>query len=353
MGRHAAGCACAALLAVAASVAADEVRLTNGDRVTGTIVRVVDGKMTMKSEVLGDLAIPMKSVATFATDAPVEIHLGDGAVLHQPVAAAEDGRIRTAGGTVVGPQTVPLASIAAVNPAYGHWSGSLSAGALVTRGNSETESFNAAVEAVRRGERDRLSLGASYLYASQKDENGQDQTTADAWRVEGQYDYFVTKRLYPYARMLVERDRPAEVLLRLIPGAGLGYEWLQGPTWFLETEGGLAWRYEELDCENDPPPAPPRCRDRTTTDENVSGRLAYGTKWKPREGLTLFHDLEYFPSFEDAGDFFLDADAGLRVALWAGLFSELKAEWRHDQTPAMDAKRNDFRYLLNVGWSFE
>ena len=84
----------------------------------------------------------------------------------------------------------------------------------------------------------------------------------------------------------------------------------------------------------------------------MSARLAYGTSWLPREGLTLFHNLEGYPSLEDAGDFFLNADAGLRVAVWEGLFSELKAEWRHDQTPAPDAERNDYRYLFNVGWAF-
>ena len=50
---------------------------------------------------------------------------------------------------------------------------------------------------------------------------------------------------------------------------------------------------------------------------------------------------------------FFNADAGLRVSLFAGLFSELKAEWRHDQTPAPDAERNDYRYLVNIGWAFQ
>lgn len=68
--------------------------------------------------------------------------------------------------------------------------------------------------------------------------------------------------------------------------------------------------------------------------------------------LVLFHDLEYFPSLEDTGDFFLTAGAGVRISLVAGLFSELRLEWRHDQTPAPDAERNDYRYLLNVGWAF-
>lgn len=351
--RRAMGWVCVLVALAITPARSDEVRLTNGDRLTGTIVDVRDGAMKLTSDVLGDLTIPMDQVATFASDAPLEIHLTDGAVLQQPAAAGADGEIRTTGGEVVGEQTVPLASIEAVNPGYDRWSVSVSAGALVARGNTDSESMNAAVAAVRRGQRDRLSLGADYIYARQEDDDGEDTTTADAWRVRGQYDYFVTEHLYPYGRLYVERDRPAEVLLRLIPGAGVGYEWFQGPAYFLNTEAGLAWLYEELDCENDPPPAAPRCTNRSLTDDRVAARLAYQTRWIPRAGLTLFHDLEYFPSLEDAGDFFFNADAGVRVALFAGLFSEVKAQWRHDQTPAPDAERNDYRYLLNVGWAFE
>jgi len=343
------GWACALLVAFATTPAADEVRLTNGDRVTGTIAEVRDGKLSMKSEVLGQLSIPMDRVATFSTDAPIEIHLRDGTVVRHAVGGGPDGEIRTAGDD----RAIALTAVEAVNPKWGRWSGSVSAGALVTRGNTKNESVNVAIETIRRTKRDRLSLGANYLYARQEDEAGTSDTTADAWRLRGQYDYFVTKRLYPYARMYVERDRPAEVLLRLIPGAGLGYEWFQGPPYFLASEGGLAWLYEESDCENDPPPAAPQCAARTITDDRISARVAYRTHWIPREGLTLFHDLEYFPSLEDAGEFFLNADAGLRVSLWAGLFGELKAEWRHDQTPAPDTERNDYRYLVNLGWAFE
>jgi len=344
--RHA-GRACALAALLIAPALADEVRLTNGDRLTGTVVDVRDGALSFKSEALGDMKIPMDAVASFATDDPVELHLADGTVVTEPVAASEtDGEIRA------NDDTVPLGDVAAVNPHYGTWSGSVSAGALVTRGNSDTESFNAAIETVRRGKNDRLSLGGSYLYSRQENDDGEDETTADAWRVKGQYDYFLTQRLYPYGRILVEQDRPADVLLRVIPGAGFGYEWYQGPAYFLNTEGGLAWLYEKLDCENDPPGSN-SCSDDTISQDSISARLAYHTHWIPRDGLTLFHNLEYFPSLEDAGDFFFNADAGLRVSLFAGLFSELKAEWRHDQTPAPDADRNDFRYVLNLGWAFQ
>ena len=42
----------------------------------------------------------------------------------------------------------------------------------------------------------------------------------------------------------------------------------------------------------------------------------------------------------------------MRVALTQRMFSELKAEWRHDQTPAPGKTKDDTRYILSLGWTF-
>jgi hypothetical protein len=341
-----------AIVVGAAGAHADEVRLTNGDRLTGTITRVADGALAISTELVGDLSIPMDKVETFSTDAPIELHLEDGSVVHQAVEAGVPGEIRTAGGEVVGAQTIPLTAISAVNPEYDAWSGSISAGALVTRGNSENETLNADVEIVRRGRRDRLTLGANYLTTRQETSDGDEETTADTWTADGKYDFFHTQRFYTYAGARAERDRIAEVLLRFIPSLGVGYQWYQGPNFLFDTEAGLSWVFEELDCENDPPGSG-SCTDEIISEDHLAARLAYHGLYHARDGLTLFHNIEYFPSLEDVGDFNVITDAGVRVSLIAGLFAELKGELRHDQTPAPDADRNDWRYLFNVGWAFD
>jgi hypothetical protein len=65
------------------------------------------------------------------------------------------------------------------------------------------------------------------------------------------------------------------------------------------------------------------------------------------------HNVEYLPSVTDpAGDFNLNADAGLRAMLTKSMFAEMKIEWKHDSTPAPDAEKNDLRYTLGLGWNF-
>lgn len=82
---------CLLLCCVGTSTAlcADQVYLRNGDRLTGKIVSLTEGKMVVNSELSGPVTIDLKNVRTFSSDLPLEIHLKDGTVLHQPVEAAE------------------------------------------------------------------------------------------------------------------------------------------------------------------------------------------------------------------------------------------------------------------------
>ena len=57
-----------AFASAAAVTRADVVTLKNGDRVTGTLVSVTGGTLELKSDVLGDLKIPLAKVATFTAD---------------------------------------------------------------------------------------------------------------------------------------------------------------------------------------------------------------------------------------------------------------------------------------------
>src|SRR5947209_3877310 len=57
-------------------VKADELRMANGDHITGTFIKHVDGKIFFKSAILGDIAIPdnqaeivLAPVATTSTPA--------------------------------------------------------------------------------------------------------------------------------------------------------------------------------------------------------------------------------------------------------------------------------------------
>ena len=100
--------------------------------------------MTITSAVAGKITVDMKDVRTFASDGPLAIKLKDGTLIHQQVATAQDGQIALAPGGALQPQNVALATIKTVNFKE-DWTGSLTVGGQLARGNTNTDTLNDAV----------------------------------------------------------------------------------------------------------------------------------------------------------------------------------------------------------------
>ncbi len=334
-------CVLLLLVGLVQTVAADEVIFKNGDRLTGTIRQGAGGKVTIKTEAAGDVTIDLSKVKTFSTDKPIQLKVGEKAVINTKVAPGDEGTVQVAPEGVTGPaQTLKLADVLQINPLPVRWTGSVAVNGLYETGNTNTFSFGAIAAASRRSEIDRITLGAQYLYGRQEDPDTREKsTTTDNWFVAGKYDYFFTTHFYGYAGMRLEGDDIADLKIRVTPSVGVGYQWFEGPTFNLATEAGVAYVYEEYTT--------------TGSNEYFAGRLAYHVDWTPRPGLFLFHNFEYLPSFEDpANQFLINADAGVRFTLISQLFSEFKVEWKHNEDPAPGRDKDDFRLLLAVGWTF-
>ena len=322
---------------------ADEVVLINGDRLTGKVISAGGGKLKVGTALAGEVTVDLANVRSFSTDEPIELHLTDGTVLKQRVESTdEDGSaVRTTAG-ILGPQTLPLASIAQINPPPPppvKWTGSIRAAAGFSRGNSFTDTFSLQADAVRRSERVRKTLGAGYGYGRERSENtGEKNTTKDDWFAYGKYDYYLNKKVYLYGLGRVEQDRVADLLVRVSPSVGVGYQWVERPTFNLHTEAGLGWQYERYENGE--------------TDDHYVARLAYHIDRTIWTRYSLFHDLEFLPSLEDIDNFNVNAKAGVRVSLTKKLFAEFKAVWKYDATPAPTASKNDVDYLLSLGYSF-
>jgi hypothetical protein len=334
-------CALLLLVGLARIAAADEIVFKNGDRLTGTITQGAGGKVTIKTEVAGDVSVDLSKVKTFSTEKPLQLKVGEKTVINTKVSPGEEGTVQVTPEGTTGPaQTVKLADVMQINPPPVRWTGNVALNGMYETGNSNTESIGFSAAAVRRSEVDRISFGAQYLYGRQEDpDTGEKITTTNNWFAAAKYDYFFTKKFYGYAGIRLEGDDVADLKIRVAPSVGVGYQWFEGPTFNLATEAGLAYVYEDY----------------TTTGSNdyFAPRLAYHIDWTPRAGIFLFHNLEYLPSFEDpANQYLINADAGVRFTLISQLYSELKGEWKHNEQPAPGREKDDFRILLGIGWAF-
>ncbi len=321
------------------SPAADEVLLKNGDRLTGKIERLADGKLTVNTELFGTLTVDLQDVRTFSTQAPIRLDFSDGTTVNQSVSAAEDGNIAITQEGVLAPQTLPLANVVAINKPPVKWTGSVGASFTLTQGNSETESVNVGISLLRRAEIDRSTFEAAYLFGRQTDPDTDDRsTTQDKWFAALQYDHFFSQKLYGHATTRVHRDRIADLDLRLTAGLGVGYQWIESPDLNFSTEASLSWLFEDFESGED--------------DDTIVLRLAYHVDQRFNDRLLVFHDLEALPSVEDFSDVFLTTQAGLRASLTPSMFAETKVVLDYDSTPAPGSEETDLNYLFSLGVTF-
>jgi putative salt-induced outer membrane protein YdiY len=332
-----------ALAAAATPAKADEVLFNNGDRLSGTVISADGGKLKIKTAVAGEVTVDLKDVKTFSTEKPIELRTKDREVINAPASASD-----TPGTVGMRPQhtmglpatrDVPLSDVKYVNLNQA-WTGSVVAGALFARGNTYADQVNIGFEAVRRTLDDRFTLNGAYNFGRQRDtDTGEKDTTVDNWFGAAKYDYFLTEKFYVFGSFRYEHDRIADLERRAIPAVGVGYLWFDEADFKFDTEAGLAFVHEKFDDGD--------------TNDAISGRLAYHLKkdlWDDK--VSLFHNLEYFPSLERLDDFLVITDAGVRTSLTERMFAEYKIEYRYDATPAESKDHTDLRHVVGVGWKF-
>jgi putative salt-induced outer membrane protein YdiY len=342
------------ILCLVSVVKADEVIFKNGDRITGKI-DVYDGtKLTMKSGPAAKIDIDLKTVKTFSTDGPINVVLKNGTVIRRRVVLGPDGNVsypaESAPPTTAPAATMPVIprepivsvfpfdQIKFINPPPVKWTGSVLLGGSLTEGNSETQSLNAAAHLGRRTEKSRITLDASYLYGRQKVPGDGSHETQNNWTVEGKYDYFFTPKFYSYVNVRVERDVIAGVDLRLTPGVGGGYQWIDTPKLKFNTEGGVSYLYRSYVNDG--------------TSDSVSLRLAYHFTAKLADKVTFVQNTEYFPGLDSLSNYLITSNAGIRTDITSKLFAEFKMECRYDSQPAAGKKYLDLRYIVGVGFAF-
>ena len=86
---------------------------------------------------------------------------------------------------------------------------------------------------------------------------------------------------------------------RLAPGVGVGYQWVETADFNFNTEAGVSYVYE--DYSND------------GNNDRVALRLAYHLDKKLNDKVSIFHNLEWLPAFDDPGDYNLNIDAGVKA----------------------------------------
>jgi putative salt-induced outer membrane protein YdiY len=352
--KHFGAAATAVLLALLVNPAvADEIRMKNGDVLTGQILKKETDRVILKTTYAGEVPIQWSEVANVITDQPLHVVLSDGTSLHGTMVESEPGSAKMEFVKVQDElsdndyraEELPEASFDLVSAKYLNptpdltgegmrWSGNINAGASLSNGNNETKQIRFDAETIARALRQRYTLGGQFNRAEDRGED-----TLFNSRVNGKYDYFFSKKWYGYANSTLENDRFRDLRLRSTVGAGTGYQIFETPNRNLSLEAGLNYVSEDYyEAEDD---SYPGVRWATRYDE-----LFFSGKTK------FFHEHEVLVGLKEVSQVLVYSKTGFRFPLVFDFNASAQFNFNWDSTPAEGREKEDSTLLFTLGYGW-
>jgi putative salt-induced outer membrane protein YdiY len=248
-------CALALFLVFGAQLFADQVVLNNGDRLTGTITKLDDKGLVLKTDYADAITIQWKAVREINSAQLLHVATKDGKTVAGPVTTS-DGNfvVATSGGSVNVPRDnvttlrndqEQAAYEGTLHPAlWQGWTGGANVGFALTGGNSETKSLALAFTGDRKTSHDEITMYANTVYATNDAPNATPHVTANTDQGGARYDRNLTKVLFAYGSADFQTDALQELNLRSIFGGGLGVHIINTSQTTLDLLGGLNYTHE-------------------------------------------------------------------------------------------------------------
>jgi putative salt-induced outer membrane protein YdiY len=332
---------------------ADQVTLTNGDRITGTILKSDTKTLELKTEHLGKLTIDWDAISGITATGPLYLTLKDGQTVIGTVETVDgkfNVRTQTAGVVTAAKDSVQTVRNDDEQKAYqaeiDHyrsprlvdlWTGNLDLGYAANRGNSSTDTFTLATSANRATPRDKIEVHYTSIFAA-TDVTGSRQTTANAKRGGISYNLNLNKRAFVFGLVDLEADQFQSLDLRFAPAGGVGYHAIATMPTQLDFRIGAAANSEYF----------------STGLHRNSAEILLGQglthKFSPRTSIQ--EQLVFFPNVSDSGNYRINFDTTAVTAIRRWFSWQFTVSDRFLSNPVPGRKKNDILFSTGVRLSF-
>jgi putative salt-induced outer membrane protein YdiY len=225
------------------------------------------------------------------------------------------------------------AAPAIVPPVKPHWANTLTAGATITRGNSDSLLATAKLECNKKTPNDEYNLEADGTYGSA---NG--IANSELYHGTAQWNHLFSPKWYGYLRGEGLHDGIAEVKYRFTITSGVGYYLLKetNSSFKLETGPGIVIeRLGEVD----------------TTYATM--RLAERFEHKFNHNSARFwENVEFLPQVDVPGDYLINSEIGVSSSIYKDLDLQVYLDDNFNSQPAVGLRRNDAKLVSGVTYKF-
>lgn len=349
-----------------APATADTIKLKNGDRLTGSIVKSDEKALVIKTEYAGPITVNWEAIQAIESSQPLNVFSKSGQKIVGTISSSESklevttkdaGKVELARSDVTTIRNNDeQAAWQKEQDRYANpgvldlWAGSADFGIALTTGNSATTTTTAGLDLARVTRRDKTTV--FYRQVSATDRNvSPAKEIANAKHAGVQYNLNLSQRSYVFGLANFDFDEFLHLDLRFAPGGGFGYSVIKNERSSFDLFGGIAYNKEIFDVTPVPTTTVPKPAYATLTRDSIEGFVGEEGRYKLRGRTNLFEKATLYPSFSKAGEFRLNFDAGMSTALSKFLSWNLAYSSRYLSNPPLAGiKKNDT--LLSTGIRF-
>lgn len=326
-------------LAVIGVSRADELRLANGDRITGLLIGRTDGKIHFRSSLLGDLVVnEADAKVVLGPETPVE-SLAGLPPLPSPGAAPAGSSPDAAPPTS---DTVPNAAEATARK----WKGKIEFGLANQQGRSDASNLSVRADAERTRGPDNIRLSGRYLYGRTTG-----TVTSDRQDVNFRWRHELSDAVFSQTVSSYTADSITGIDYDLEQNAGFGYKFLRRPRHTASIGTGLTLQY----------------RSATDLEENFAylGEVFQDYTYKINGHFTLLQEAGalYAPearaitnnslvSQSDTRSYKVHFNTTLQGKISESISLNVRYEYEYDSTIANVEARTDQRITSSIGYAF-
>ena len=343
---------------------ADQVKLKNGDRLTGSIVKSDTKSLVIKTEYEGEVTVEWSAVESISSTQPLNVGLPSGQMVAGPV-TTQNGELavetKQAGTVTVAKDSVQFLRSDAEQAAYVAaqqrllhptlselWHGTLDTGLSLTRGNSALLTYTLAANAIRQTQNDKISVYMTTVYG-RNDTTSPSQTIAHQITGGVRGDINVSPKWFAFAATDFNSNELQHLDLQNTIYGGAGYHVWQGKTTTFDVFGGAGYNQEYFGAYELTSPGPPPTTQSfaaiTQRDAEMNAGESFDTRLNGRTTLTESFNL--YPGISGPGGyrFTFNSTAATKIKAWLGW--QVTFTDNYISNPPFGIKGNDL--LLSTG----
>ena len=326
---------------------ADQVVMSNGDRLSGLIIKSDAKALVIKTEFAGEVTVQWAAISEINSTDPLHITVHDGQPLVGKIKSSQNNvevETREKGSVLIPKDSISSLRNDSEETAYQKslhpgllqaWNGGVNVSFALTRGNSQTKNLALAFIADRKTNTDHLGMYVNSVFAAPATIPS---TTAQATQGGVRYDHDLSARLFGFVGADFQTDALQDLNLRSVFSAGLGLHVIKSDRTTLDLLGGGNYTRENY----------------STLQRNVAA-LTIGEELmhKLGEATVLTQKLYAYPDISNAGEYRTAFNFGTLTKLnkwlgWQNAFGDI-----YVTNPPGGKKQNDVLLTTGLNISFQ